>query len=136
VSPEPSTEQLPLVSLSRIRQALETQSHLLKPDVTQRTQPTFRAEIRGPKVETVFDRLDFRTGPVPPGGLYAFEQAQLLGNPWAGRPIIEVNVLPLVQAAHRAVSKARHDRAERTAHEDVQRTLIEFCENQNNCPYR
>ena len=121
--------------MSRIRRALETQSELLKLDGTHATRPTFRTEIRGRRLETVLDGLDFRAGPVPPEGLYAFEQAQLLGNPWAGRPIA-VNILPLVQAAHRAISHARHDRAERAARKEVQRALTEFCRSQINCPSR
>jgi hypothetical protein len=124
VSPEPSAEQKP-VSLSRIRRALETQSDLLKLDGTQATRPTFRTEIRGRRLETVLDGLDFRAGPVPLEGVYAFEQAQVLGNPWAGR-VVAVNILPLVQAAHRAIRNARRGRAERAAQEEVQRALIEF----------
>jgi len=134
VSPEPSAEQQP-VSLSRIRRALETQSDLLKLDGTQATRPTFRAEVRGRRLETVLDGLDFRAGPVPLEGVYAFEQAQVLGNPWAGRAVA-VNILPLLQAAHRAMSNARRGRTERAAQEEVQRALIEFCGSQANCPSR
>jgi hypothetical protein len=136
VSPRPSTDQVPPVSLRRIRQALETQTQRLKPDATEPTKPTFRTEIRGRKIESVLDGLDFKAGPVPLGGLYAFEQAQLLGNPWAGRPIIAVNILPIVQAAHRAISNARHGRAERAAHEEAQRAVIELCRTQTNCSFR
>ena len=73
----------------------------------------------------MLEGLDFRAGPVPLEGVYAFEQAQVLGNPWAGRAVA-VNILPLVQAAHRAIRNARRGRAERAAQEEVQRALIEF----------
>jgi hypothetical protein len=132
-SSEPAAAQTSTGSLSRIRQALETQTHSLKLDATQENPPTFRAEIRGRRVESVLDRLDFRPGPMPPGGLYAFEQAQLLGNPWAGRPMIEVNVLPIFEAAYRAISSARSRHAERAAHEAVQRALIELCAAPHTC---
>jgi hypothetical protein len=133
-SPEPAAAQTSTESLVRIRQALETHTQLLGLHVTQENPPTFRAEIRGRKVESVLDRLDFRAGPKPPGGLYAFEQAQLFGNPWAGRPIIEVNVLPLFEAAYRAISRARSRLGERAAQEEVQRAVVEFCATQRNCP--
>jgi hypothetical protein len=134
LSLEPSAEQQP-VSLSRIRRALETESDLLKLDGTQASLPTFRTEIRGRRLDTVLDGLDFRAGPVPLEGVYAFEQAQILGNPWAGRAVA-VNILPLVQAAHRAISNARRGRAERAAQAEVQRALVEFCGSQANCPFR
>jgi len=126
----------PLVSLTRIRQGLERQNHPLAPDMAQTSRPTFRAAVEGQRVQAVFDALDFNGGPVPPGGLYAFEQRRLLGNPWAGQSMIQVNVLPLVEAAYRAISNGHHDRAERGAHEAVQRALIEFCEMQTDCPSR
>jgi len=86
-------------------------------------------------MQAVFDALDFNGGPVPPGGSYAFEQRRrLFGDPWAGQAMIQVNVLPLVEAAYRAISSARHDHAERAAHDEVQRALIEFREMQTNCP--
>ena len=126
----------PLVSLTRIRQGLERQHHLLAPDVPQTSQPTFRAAVQGQRIQAVFDALDFNGGPVPPGGLYAFEQRRLSGNPWAGQAVIQVNVLPLVEATYRAISRTRHDHAERGAHEAVQRALIEFCEMQTECRSR
>jgi len=130
VSPEP------VVSVTRIRQRLERQNQLLKFDVPETTEPMFRTAVQGQRIQAVLDALDFNGGPMPPGGLYAFEQSQLLGNPWAGRPIVEVNVLPLVAAAYRAIRSAHHEHADRAAHEEVQRALIAFCETQTNCPSR
>jgi hypothetical protein len=132
-SPESLTERIS-VSLDRIRHALETQNQPLEWELTQPTQPTFRTEIRGWRVESLFDRLDFNGGPVPPGGLYAFEQAQRLGNPWAGVPIVKVSVLPLIQAARHAISDVRHDRADRAAREEAQRAVIRLCGTRADCP--
>jgi hypothetical protein len=135
-APPASVSPERLVSLTRIRQELERQSHPLAADVPQTIQPTFRAVVQGQRIQAIFDALDFNGGPVPPGGLYAFEQRRLLGDPWAGQPLIQVNVLPVVKAAYHAISRARRDHAERAAHEEVRRALIEFCEMDSNCSSR
>lgn len=121
----PATPELP-VSLNQIRKALDKP----KPNLLalSTVEPTFQVIIREDNVfQELLDRPDFGSGPRMPGGLYAFEQRQLLGKPWAGQPLIQIDVLPLLNAAGRAIGNARRTRLEEAAHEEVQRALMEFC---------
>jgi hypothetical protein len=44
--------------------------------------PTFRVEIRErQKIEALLATLDFKSGPAPPGGLYAYEQQRSCSPP-------------------------------------------------------
>jgi hypothetical protein len=112
--------------LARIRKVLTAPAIQLPaptPELTFRVGIVERGRIFG----STLDRLNLPNEPVPPGGPYAFEQRQLLGNPWAGQPLIKVDMLPLVSAV---VSKARSayaGRATRAARIEVEQSLQEFC---------
>ena len=67
------------VSLGKIRDALERASApgLLLKNVQD--TPTFRIEIRErQKIEELLATLDFKSGPTPPGGVYAYEQQRVM----------------------------------------------------------
>jgi len=126
-APGPKPE-LP-VSVSRIRAALAAPAPLrlaLPPP-----KPTFRVEIRerllySPNLLGPVEQLwSTTTGPVPPGGLYGFEQAQRLGQ-WSP-PLFSVDLLAVGGAVQKAVANARRSRAEKGARDEVQRALAEFC---------
>jgi tRNA A58 N-methylase Trm61 len=122
-----------LVSLSRIREALE-QSKSLR-ILPLHPEADFRVVIRQNKPsDTVTDSSDFRGGPVPPGGLYAFEQRQRLGQQWS-EPLIRVDLLAVTALLTTALAKAHRARAESAARTEVQRTFTNFCETYS-CSHR
>jgi len=110
-------------ALSRIRQAL-TRPNPLQVVIPE---PTFREVIQERTLERAWEKHSETGGPIPPGGLYAFEQRQRLGNPWAGQPMIQIDVLPLAERIFQSVRHSHHAQSERAAHEEVLRTLAEFC---------
>ena len=123
--PQCASADHPDASLERIRKALATpsiQSQSLPPE------PTFRVRIQQ---TLLFDqssqRDDLTGGPTPPGGLYAFEQRQRSGNPWAGQPWIQVDMLALAERLIKSVKDTRRAHDERTAHEEVLRALSALC---------
>ena len=120
----PAPANLP-VSLDRIRAALERSPR--EPLKTQLPKPTFRVEIRErQRFEALLATLDFRSGPVPPGGLYGFEQRARLSSPWGSQPIVGVDVLAMGRLIANGISSARRSRAEAAAREEVKRALEEF----------
>jgi len=72
-------------------------------------------------------RDEVNGGPKPPGGLYAFEQRQRLGNPWVGQPLVQIDMLPIAERIIKSVQDARHARDQRTAHQEILRALSGFC---------
>jgi hypothetical protein len=67
------------VSLDRIRQALEDTPAV--PLAGLKETPQFKVEIQEhQKFEELVKTLNFKSGPTPPGGLYAYEQQQ---NVWS-----------------------------------------------------
>ena len=113
------------VSLDRIRAALERSPR--EPLKTQLPKPTFRVEIRErQRFENLLATLDFKSGPVPPGGLYGFEQRARLSSPWGSQPIVGVDVLSIARLIGNGVSSARRSHAEAAAREEVKRALEEF----------
>src|SRR5262249_38048030 len=73
----PSTAIEGQESLDRIRKALE--SHPLRG--VQLPEADFRVEIRERmRIEDLLSTLDFKAGPVPPGGLYGYEQQRVMFN--------------------------------------------------------
>jgi len=109
------------VSIARIRAALSAEPTL------RQDPPLFRVDV----VERIPDLLppiDFNGGPVPPGGLYAYEQRQRLGSPTIGQPLITIDVLPLAHALARSIHTAVHEHVAQSAHEEVQRAIWEYCE--------
>lgn len=114
-------------SINRIRKMLDQPADLRLPTL----EPTaaFKVEVREWQLflEPLFKASDFDGGPLPPGGLYAFEQRQRLGGEWKGQPLIEVDLLPVGKTLGMAIRNALHSRARSAALEDVQRTVAEFC---------
>jgi hypothetical protein len=110
-------------SVARIRAALERAP--AEPLLTENA-PLFRTEI----VEHVPDLLpplNFYGGPVPPGGLYAYEQRQRLGSREIGQPLITVDVLPLAAALALSIHNGLYQHRVRAARDEVQRAIREFC---------
>lgn len=71
--------------------------------------------------------LDFRSGPVPTGGLYGFEQrARLSSTPWGSQPIVAVDLFSLGRLFGQGLSNAKRAHAEAAAREEVRRALDEF----------
>ena len=113
------------VSLDRIRAALERSPR--EPLKTQLPRPNFRVEIQErQRFENLLAMLDFKSGPVPPGGLYGFEQRARLSSPWGSQPIVGVDVLSMGRLIANGISSARRSRAEAAAREEVKRALEEF----------
>ena len=147
VAPSPaddkSSSDLP-VSLDRIREGLERPAptgHLLK---ALDRQPDFRVEIREKqKLEELIASLDFKAGPTPAGGLYAFEQQRMLtpsvdnplAQPYAAfsqgqlMTILVENLVGKYFAgkALSAISKAQRETAEEAARRQVAEAIAEYC---------
>jgi hypothetical protein len=113
-----SSMRLP-VSIERIRQALQQRPALTVHPVI----PDFRVDVHEhQRFEQLLPQWDFRSGPVPPGGLYAYEQLQRSGVPIA-QPLVLVDLI----AIGRALAGARAAHAAGAAREDVQRAIAEYC---------
>jgi hypothetical protein len=114
------------VSLARIRAALErspTERLKIAPP-----KPDFRVQIRQrQRLEELLATLDFRSGPRPPGGLYAFEQKARISSPWASQPIVSVDVLPIARWMAGGISNATRARVEAAARQEVGRSICEYC---------
>jgi hypothetical protein len=124
------------VSVARIRSALDRPAplRLTLPEshadfhIEIRVRPLYSPNLLGP-VETLWT---VPTGPVPPGGLHAFEQRQQLRETWS-QPMFSVDLLSIGTAVHRAIANSRRAGAEKAARDDVQRALAEFCAT-HDCP--
>lgn len=146
-TPLPAPEgELP-VSLDRIREGLARGSDdgLLAGVEHMDRQPDFRIEIEEQqKFEELLERLKMeRPGPVPPGGLYGYEQQQRAFNP-VNRPLMqpyaafnptELTVIALqnligryiARRAASAIGGARRAAAEREAREEVIAAIAGYC---------
>jgi hypothetical protein len=90
-SPAPTAEDAAPsgpVSLERIREGLSAGPSRLTLSALEKP-PDFKVEVqeRHP-FEEILATLDFKTGPVPAGGLYMYEQQQRLFNP-VDRPLAQ-----------------------------------------------
>jgi hypothetical protein len=110
-------------SLARIRQALSQPDPLQTRDI----EPTFRVAVQERAWDRVRTNPNAWQNPVPPGGLYGFEQRQELGNAWANQPLVQIDMLPIAERMIQSLKDARHAHNEREAHEEVMRTLAAFC---------
>ena len=117
--------QLP-VSLDRIRAALE-RSPVQRLQIVDH-KPDYRVLIEERRLKDMMSTLDFRSGPVPPGGLYAYEQRMRNSPQWASQPIISFDVLPLVRWLGGAISDVKRSRAEGAARVEVSRAIAEWCD--------
>lgn len=141
-SEEDGRTELP-VSLDRIRESLaNTPARPLLSALDR--PPDFKVEIQERRtIEDILSTLDFKTGPAPPGGLYAYEQQQRLFNPvdrplaqpyaaFSGGELITIAIqnLMIKYLGGRlldAVSSAERARAEEAARADVSRAITEYC---------
>ncbi len=138
------TPSLP-VSLEHIREGLKrqaTESLLKKAEIPA----DFRIHIiEQQKLDDMLSKLDFKSGvgPIPAGGVYAYEQQRRLFNPvdhplaqpysaFSGGELITIALENLVArylggAFIDSVSDAERARAERAAREEVARDIETYC---------
>ena len=125
------------VSLDRIRQALEQAPVERLKGLDEK--PTFKVEIQEKqKFQDLLSTLDFKSGPVPPGGLYGYETQRLWTpkeyQPYAVFSQRELLVVALENLLEKylfghvvpAIADAEQARAEQAAREDVDRALAKF----------
>jgi hypothetical protein len=119
------------VSLSRIRAGLERPSTLrIIPD----TRADFKVEVNEvQRFQDLLDLLDFGSGPAVPGGLYGYEQQRVIGQ--QSQPLFNIGLSGLGHSIGTAVGKARRERAERLAREEVRHALDDFCAT-HECPVK
>jgi hypothetical protein len=135
-------DELP-VSLERIREGLATGPSTLSLSALEKP-PDFRVEVQERRViEEILATLDFKTGPVPAGGLYAYEQQRQLFNP-VDRPLAqpyaafsagEAIVIAIENLIGKylggrladAVSSAERAKAEAAARRDVAGAIEKYC---------
>jgi hypothetical protein len=133
------------VSLDRIRDGLERIAGpgLLLKKVED--TPTFRVEIlERQKVEELLSSLDFKSGPKPPGGIYAYEQQRVLfpavdnpmAQPYAAFNPGELAVVTAEAAAAnllgakyiaRALKNALRASQEQASRAEVDRAIAQYC---------
>jgi hypothetical protein len=131
------------VSLDHIREALKkpADASMLR---NAELPSDFRVEIvEQQKIDEMLSKLDFKSGPVPAGGLYGFEQQQRLFRP-TDRPLMQpyaaFNGGQLITIALEnlllrylggrvmdALSDAERSRAERAAREEVDEAIGAYC---------
>jgi len=119
------------VSLERIREGLASDKPSLLDALNLETN--FRVEVkeRRPNFGDMFPPGSFDGGPVPPGGLYAYEQQRRL-FPNSTPALFTVDTLPVFRAIVNAIGDARRARAETAARAEVERAMAEFCAAQPN----
>lgn len=136
-----SDGELP-VSLDRIREGLKQpqEQRLKNLDV----KPDFTIQIEEQaRIDEIMSKLDFKSGPAPAGGLYAYEQQQRLFNPtdrplqqpyaaFSGGQLITIALENLMARylggpALNAMSNAQRSRAEAQAKEEVDQAIAEYC---------
>jgi hypothetical protein len=133
--PAPSADPPPLnlpVSLDRIKIALQRPSGRLLRTLDQK--PMFRVEIlERQRFDALLASPYFKPGPVPPGGLYVFEQMQRLAPGWTP-PMGGVDLLAIGRAIGSGISSARRSHAEEAAREEVRKALEDFWAAQGKTP--
>lgn len=133
------------VSLEHIREGLKrqaTESLLKRAEIPA----DFRVHIiEQQKLDDMLSKLDFKSGvgPIPAGGIYAYEQQRRLFNPvdqplaqpysaFSGGELITIALQNLVArylggALIDSISDAERARAERAAREEVERDITTYC---------
>jgi hypothetical protein len=120
----PPSPELP-VSLDHIREALARPPGLrwTPPEV----KPDFVVHVsERERFEKMMPPWDFRSGPVPPGGLYAWEQLQRSGVAMA-QPLISVDLMAIAHEIGGAISAMRTAYATAAAREEVRRAIEAYC---------
>jgi hypothetical protein len=119
------------VSLERIREGLTSD----KPSILDAldVQANFRVEVeeKRPSFVEMFSPESFKGGPVPPGGLYAYEQQRML-FPNSTPALISFDTLPVFRGIVNAIGDMRRARAAAAARAEVERAMAEFCAAQPN----
>jgi hypothetical protein len=135
------------VSLDKIKEALQQ-----PPTISLRTldeRPTFYVQIRERmKIEELIASLNFKSGPVPAGGVYMQEQQRIMfpavDNPlvqpfaaFSQSELLTILIENLVGKylggkAMNAISKADRARAEAAAREEVRAAVEQYCNAQPN----
>jgi hypothetical protein len=135
------------VSLDKIRIAIgqPTSGPLQKAvDKEVDKQPTFRVEVlERQKIEELISSLDFKSGPTPAGGVYAFEQQRMLtpsvdnplAQPYAAfnqgqlLTILVENLVGkyLAGKALDSITKAQRENAEAAARHEVEQAVADYC---------
>jgi hypothetical protein len=137
------------VSLDKIREALQQQPVQVLRGLNE--VPTFKVEIHErPKIslDDLLKSLDFKSGPVPAGGLYGCKQQRQMWNPtdhplqqpyaaFSQPELLTILVENLVGKylagkAVNAVTAAERSHAEAAAREEAQRAIAEYCAAQPN----
>ena len=104
------------VSLSRIREALKKPENKLAAPLRQ---ADFKVDIaEQQRFQELVDLLDFSASPVLPAVWFGGSHTQ---------PLFNVSLTGIGQSVVRAAAKARRERAERLAREEVERALNQFC---------
>jgi len=133
------------VSLDHIREELAKPDRPLTIRIDEPAD--FRSNVTTQqKLDDLIKSFDFRAGPVPSGGLYAYEQQRLVFNPtnnplvqpyaaFNGGELLTVAAESLLEhyaggKAIGALTKAERTRAEAAARADVLRAITEYCEAQ------
>lgn len=130
------------VSLDRIRQGLQRPDRSVLEGLDR--QADFRIEIQEKqKLDEILKRLDFKSGPVPAGGLYMYEQQRRLFSPterplqqpyaaFSGGELITIAIQNLI--AHyvgkplvESLSNANRARQARNARDEVQQEIAAYC---------
>jgi hypothetical protein len=135
------------VSLEKIRDGVERPaaplfaSRMIK---SLDKEPSFRVEVEERrKIEELLATLNFKTGPTPAGGLYAYEQQRMmfppvdnpLAQPYAAfnegqlLTILVENLAGkyLVGKAADAITKSVREHAEAAARKDVEEAVAGYC---------
>ncbi|MEO8256342.1 MAG: hypothetical protein ABI868_03265 [Acidobacteriota bacterium] len=136
------------VSLGKIRDALERAA---APGLLKNVQdaPTFRIEIRErQKIDELLGTLDFKAGPTPPGGVYAYEQQRVMfppvdnpmAQPYAAFDQTQLAIVAAQSAVSSMVAKyvakglkdAYRAQQLQAARADVDRAIAEYCAGKEN----
>ena len=145
-SPAPSAEDAKPsgpVSLERIRMGLSSGPPKLTLSALEKP-PDFKVEVQERHhIEEILASLDFKTGPVPAGGLYMYEQQRQLFNP-LDRPLAqpyaafspgELITIAVENLVYKylggrlgdAVTNAERERAETDARREVAGAIDKYC---------
>ncbi len=114
------------VSLDHIRAALE-RSPVQRLKIVEH-KADYRVVIEQRRLQSLVSTLDFKSGPVPPGGLYGYEQRMRNSPQWASQPIISFDILPFARWLGGAISNAKRAGEEKTARRDVSLAIAEWCD--------
>jgi len=136
------------VSLDKIRSKLEQPPPVLSLRALDE-RPIFRVQIlERRKIEELLASLNFKSGPVPAGGLYMAEQQRVMFNP-VDHPLMQpyaafsqselVTILVenlvgkyLAGKTGDAITKVERSRAESSAREEVRQAIRDYCAAQPN----